>query len=77
MWYVYVLKSSKDNDLYIGISEDPERRLLQHNKGMTTSTKPRRPFEIIYREEVKNRIEARKREKYLKSGIGREFLKKF
>jgi putative endonuclease len=77
MWYVYVLKSLKDKNIYIGISENPEGRLLQHNKGMTRSTRLRRPFEIIYREESKSRVEARKREKYLKSGIGREFLKKF
>ncbi len=75
MWYAYALQSLKDNNLYIGISENPDKRLKEHNSGMTKSTKGRRPFKIIYREEVGGRIEARKREKYLKSGFGREFLK--
>jgi putative endonuclease len=44
---------------------------------MTKSTKPRRPFKIIYKEQCENKIKARAREKYLKSGVGREFLKKF
>ncbi len=75
MWHVYALKSLKDKHLYIGISEDPYKRLKEHNSGMTKSTRPRRPFQIIYQEKCGSRIDARKREKYLKSGIGREFLK--
>jgi len=75
MWHVYVLKSLKDEKLYTGISRDIEKRLKEHNSGMTKSTKLRRPFKIIYKETFENRINARKREKYLKSGIGREFLK--
>ena len=59
------------------MSENPEKRLQQHNLGMTRSTKHRRPFRIIYKERCENRINARKREKYLKSGSGREFLKDF
>lgn len=77
MWYTYALKSLKDSHLYIGISENPERRLEDHNAGMTKSTKHRRPFKIIYKEKCINRIAARKREKYLKSGYGREFLKQY
>jgi len=77
MWYVYALKSLKDNCLYIGISENPEERLKQHNAGMTKSTKPRRPFKTIHKECCGDRLAARKREKYLKSGVGREFLKQF
>ena len=75
MWYVYALKSLKDNHLYVGMSENPENRLKEHNSGMTTSTKSRKPFVIIYQEECQNRNAAREREKYLKSGFGREFLK--
>jgi putative endonuclease len=77
MWYVYALVSLKDNNLYIGISEDPDKRLKMHNSGMTTSTKYRRPFKIIYTEVCENRLKAREREKYFKSGFGREFLKQF
>jgi putative endonuclease len=72
-----VLQSIKDKHLYIGISKNPERRLIEHNRGMTKSTKARRPFKLIFKEECKNRIEARKKEKYFKSGIGREFLKNY
>jgi putative endonuclease len=75
MWYVYVLRSIKDNHLYTGISENPERRLRDHNSGMTKSIKSRRPFKIIYIEGCKDRMAARKREKYLKSGDGRKFIK--
>ena len=75
MWYVYALKSLKDKNLYIGISQNPEKRLREHNLGMTKSTKLRRPFKIIFKEIAGTRIEARIKEKYYKSGIGREFLK--
>ena len=74
-YYVYALRSIKDKNLYIGLSNDPERRLLEHNQGMTRSTSSRRPFELIYTESCKNREQARKRELYFKSGIGREFLR--
>ena len=75
-FFVYALKSIKDGRLYIGISADPYRRLAEHNAGMTRSTKSRRPFEIIHIEEFSDRKSARKKEIYLKSGCGREFLKK-
>jgi putative endonuclease len=75
MWYIYVLKSLKDGNSYVGMSENPESRLFDHNSGMTKSTKSRRPFKIIYKEECGDRITARKREKYLKSGDGRSFIK--
>jgi putative endonuclease len=77
MWYAYALKSLKDGNLYIGMSENPEKRLNEHNTGMTKSTKHRRPFEIIYKENHQNRFKAREHEKYLKSGFGREFLKQY
>ena len=75
MWYVYSLKSLKDGNLYTGMSKNPEKRLKEHNLGMTRSTAPRRPFKIIYEEGCRNKLNAREREKYLKSGAGREFLK--
>jgi len=77
MWYVYALKSCVDNHLYIGISQNIDSRLKQHNSGTTKSTRSRRPFEIIYQEKCGERMAARNREKYLKSGVGREFLKRF
>ena len=76
MFYVYALTSEQDGALYIGISSNPQKRLYEHNVGMTRSTRNRRPFRLIYAEKCLDRKMARKREKQLKSGSGREFLKK-
>ncbi|MBI3787729.1 MAG: GIY-YIG nuclease family protein [Ignavibacteriales bacterium] len=76
MYYVYVLKSQKDGKQYIGSSSDVTKRLKQHNAGRTISTARRRPFVLIYTEQYQTREEAATREKYLKSGKGREELKK-
>ena len=62
--------------MYIGMTSNLEQRLERHNKRQNKTTKPYAPFKLIYTEEVETRIMARQREKYLKSGIGREFLKK-
>ncbi len=75
-WFVYALRSVKDGELYIGISQNPDKRLDSHNKGVTKSTRRRRPFVLIFRESCNSRKEAREREKYYKSRIGREKLKK-
>ena len=75
MYYVYILKSEKDNGLYIGYSNNLKRRFVEHNKGMSLSTKNRVPFKLIYYEAFSNSTDARNREKYLKSGYGRDQLK--
>jgi len=77
MYFVYILRSKKDNKHYTGITNNLERRLKEHNHGKnsTLSTKNRGPFELIYYEIVKNRMVAREREKYFKSGVGRRYLK--
>ena len=74
MYFVYILKSQKDEGFYTGITEDIEKRLRTHDKGShaTPSTLKRGPFELIHVEIVDNRNEARKLEKYFKSGAGRE-----
>lgn len=76
MCWVYVLKSLKDNKLYIGMTKDFEKRIREHNKGQVKSTRGRRPFVVIYKEFFESREQARIREKYLKSGSGRKFLKR-
>ncbi|MDD5070981.1 MAG: GIY-YIG nuclease family protein [Candidatus Omnitrophica bacterium] len=76
-YYVYVLKSAKDGSLYIGMSKDPQRRLKEHNLGYSKYTKGHRPYNFLYKEGYPNRLEARDREKYLKTGQGRDFLKSF
>ncbi len=75
MNFVYVLKSQKDDKRYIGLTNNLEKRLALHNCGKVTATKNRRPFKLIYFEEFLDRSEAAKREKFFKTGKGREFLK--
>ncbi len=75
MNYVYVLKSKKDKKRYIGLTNDIDKRLQEHNSGRVVATRFRTPFELIYFEKYENRSEAAVREKFLKTGKGREFLK--
>lgn len=72
---VYVLKSLTKGTQYVGMSDNTDRRLEEHHRGKVTSTKSGVPWKKIYEEECENRIEARKREKYLKSAAGRRYRK--
>jgi putative endonuclease len=74
MFYTYVLKSQKDNKLYIGFSSNLRQRLLEHNKGKVGTTKVRRPLELVYYEACLDEKKAIKREKYFKTGFGRRYL---
>ena len=76
MFYAYVLKSINHNYFYKGHCRDLEKRLSQHNSGMTESIKPFLPFALVYYEGFENEHEAIAREKYFKSAAGRRFLKK-
>jgi len=76
MYYVYVLQSEKDRGLYIGFTADLRRRLTEHQQGVSISTKSRRPWRLIYYEAYLEKWDAEGREKFLKSGAGRTFLKK-
>jgi putative endonuclease len=75
MFMVYAIKSVKRNYIYVGISNNLSRRLDEHNDGKNKTTKPYKPFKLIYSESFKTRSEARKREIYFKSDSGKEFLK--
>ena len=75
MFFVYAIRSLTRNYVYVGLSNDYERRVNEHNEGYERTTKPYRPFEIILVEEFPTRPEERKREKYLKSGVGKAYLK--
>ncbi len=66
MYYLYILKSKKDNNIYIGSTNDLRRRLLEHNTGKVLSTKGRRPFELKYYESYFSEDDARNREYSLK-----------
>ena len=72
---VYALLSKKNGDIYVGMAINAENRLKEHNGGKSKYTKGLRPWEIFRIEYFRDWKEARKREKYLKSGIGKEFLK--
>jgi putative endonuclease len=76
VYFAYVIKSKNRDYFYKGHCRDLQKRLLQHNSGMTASIRPFIPFEIVYFEEFESLQEAIKREKYFKSSRGREFLKK-
>jgi len=66
MFYIYILRSKKDNKLYIGSTNNLKRRFAEHNNGKVFSTKSRLPFELIYYEAYKSENDARKRESNLK-----------
>ena len=74
-FYVYVLKSIKTGRQYTGLTKDLDKRLANHNAGRTKSTKPYKPWKIIYFEKFEYKIDALNREKFLKTGQGRDFLK--
>jgi putative endonuclease len=74
MFIVYVLRSLKDKNLYVGMTEDILERLTRHEKGKVPSTRNRRPLVLLHTEEYPDRVQARKREKYLKSGPGHREL---
>ncbi len=76
MYYVYILRSSKDKKLYVGYTDDLKKRLTMHNEGKNFSTAPRRPFSLIYYEAYLNKEDAKEREKFFKTGWGRGYLKK-
>ena len=75
MFYVYLLHSVKDNGFYIGFSTDLKRRLSEHSRGASFATKSRGPWNLIYYEAYTEREDAEGREKFLKSGAGRRFLR--
>jgi len=74
-WYVYILRSRKNGWFYIGLTNDVQRRLNEHNAGYNASTKGKGPFDLLGAEAFPGRPSARAREKHLKSGVGREWLR--
>ncbi len=76
MHYVYVLFAVKYNKHYTGYTTDPADRFLSHNEKSTKGFTIRyRPWKIILIEEYATKSEALKREKWLKTGVGRDFIK--
>jgi putative endonuclease len=75
LFTVYAISSISKNYIYVGLTIDVQNRLKRHNSGYEKATRSYKPFELLYCEEHQSRIKAREREKYLKSGVGKEFLK--
>ena len=76
MFYTYVLKSLKDDNLYIGWTDDLQHRYVMHSQGKVTATKYRLPLKLIYYEACLSKEKAIAREKQLKTGFGRAYLKR-
>jgi putative endonuclease len=74
-WYVYILESTKDRFWYTGCTNNFNKRLRKHNDGKVYATKSRRPLVFIYCEISRNKFDAFRREKYLKSGMGKRYIK--
>jgi putative endonuclease len=75
MYYVYAIESQKNFDLYKGFTNNVNKRIKEHNVGLTESTKNYRPWKLVYCEVFINKYDAIKREKYLKESWGRKFLR--
>lgn len=75
MYYVYILRSLKDKNLYIGKTNNLKNRYKLHIKGQVKATKNRLPLELIFYESFKNKTDAGRDELFFKSGYGREVVK--
>lgn len=75
MYFVYILRSQKSGELYKGLTNNLQRRIDEHNSNKNIGSRGKGPWELVYFEKCLNRIEARNREKFFKSGFGRELLK--
>ncbi len=71
----HLLLSENDGNFYTGSTKDLKRRLEEHNSGKVESTYKRRPLKLIYYEACISEEDARKRERYLKSGMGKKYLR--
>ena len=75
MFYTYVLKSEKNDRMYTGYTNDLRKRLIQHNEGKSYYTKRDKPYLLIYYEACLDEDDARSRELFLKSGVGKRYIK--
>ena len=75
MFYVYILRSLKDQQFYVGYTSDLRGRISSHKAGKISSTRFRRPLELIYYEASHKQGDALRREKYLKSTYGKRYIK--
>lgn len=73
--YIYVLRSQTTNRFYTGSTSDSRKRFIQHQSNQVVSTKNHGPYDLVYYEACINKLDAYAREKYLKSGMGKRYLK--
>ena len=76
MIWIYALSSQIRNYIYVGITSNLDRIIREHKSGKEQTTRAYRPFKLLYSEQCENRLEGRKREKYWKSGVGKEQLRR-
>lgn len=75
MYYTYVLLSHKDGRWYTGPTGDLKVRVEEHSRGRVQSTRSRRPLQLAYYEACLVEADARRRERYLKTGRGKMYLR--
>ena len=75
MYYTYLIQSEKDGKFYTGFTDDLRNRLNEHNTGKVKSTRTRGPFRLVYYEACLHEQDATAREKYLKTGMGKRYMK--
>ena len=76
MYYTYLLQSAKDREWYTGATSDLRARVQSHNQGQVGSTRPRRPLKLIYYEACLCEADAWRRERFLKTGKGKRYLRR-
>ncbi|HDZ85571.1 MAG TPA: GIY-YIG nuclease family protein [Candidatus Moranbacteria bacterium] len=76
MFYIYILESTKNKNLYIGYTNNLRKRIREHNQGLNKSTKPYIPWKLIYYEACLNKEDAERRENYLKTSQGQRLTKR-
>ena len=75
MYYVYILRSKKNKRMYTGSTNNLRKRFKEHNDGKSNWTKKGIPWKLVYYEACLNEEDARSREIYLKSGMGKRYIK--
>jgi putative endonuclease len=75
-YFVYILRSLKDNSYYVGTTSRLRERIKDHNSGKSKSTSSKKPFELVYSEEFASISQAYIREKYIKSRKKRNYIEK-
>ena len=75
MHFVYVLRSLKDGNLYVGCTANIDKRFAQHMRGGVRSTKGRLPLELVHKEEYSDKYEAFRKERFYKTPEGKKELR--